>query len=125
MDNIKIILNDYFRAWNDAFVSKSEEEIRAFMSKNFIGHWAHSDIDVPMQYKYDYDIKNVLEQYGNANKSFEPTAITERQDGKQIIVLGRETNIINDIPYRAQCMLIWEKEDAKWKLLREYIELER
>ncbi|MDP5274257.1 nuclear transport factor 2 family protein [Chengkuizengella axinellae] len=125
MEEIKEIIDDYFRTWNDAFVSQSEEGIRAYMSKSFIGHWAHSDLDIPMQYRYDYNIQNVLEQYGNAKKSFEPSAITERKDGKQLIVVGRETNMINEKPYRAQCMLIWQKEDNEWKLLREYIELER
>jgi hypothetical protein len=39
--------------------------------------------------------------------------------------LGRETNVISGKPFAAQCMFIWRKEDKQWKLLREYIELER
>jgi hypothetical protein len=45
MEMIQDILNKYFIAWNEAFISKNGDKIKSFMSKNFIGYWAHSGID--------------------------------------------------------------------------------
>lgn len=95
------------------------------MSKSFVGYWAHSNIDQPDPYFYNYDLDSVLKQMDNAEKSFEAVSITKRRNGEEYLVLGRETNVINGEPYTAQCMFVWRKEDGNWKLLREYIELER
>ncbi|SEA00470.1 hypothetical protein SAMN05421743_102196 [Thalassobacillus cyri] len=51
--------------------------------------------------------------------------MTERNNGEEYLVLGREVNWINGDPYPAQCMFVWRKEGEEWKLVREYIELER
>ncbi|MFG6113738.1 nuclear transport factor 2 family protein [Halobacillus sp. MO56] len=126
MEKIEAVLKDYFQAWNEGFVSKSGKTIRKFMSRNFVGYWAHSNLEQPDQYKYDeYDLDAVLQQYGDAEKSFEAASITERHKGKEYLVLGREINRINGDPYPAQCMFVWRKEGGEWKLVREYIELER
>ena len=61
----------------------------------------------------------------NAEKSFETLSMTKRNNGNEILVLGRETNVISGVHYYAQCMFVWRKENNEWKLLREYIELER
>ena len=125
MDFVKDLLNSYFKAWNDGFVSKNSDGIRDYMSKSFVGYWAHSNLDKPDVYYYDYDLNSVLRQMDNAEKSFEAVSITKRNNENEILVLGRETNLINEVPYYAQCMFVWRKESNKWKLLREYIELER
>ncbi|WP_028784396.1 nuclear transport factor 2 family protein [Thalassobacillus devorans] len=125
MKKIEAVLKEYFQAWNDGFFSKNGEEIRTFMAKNFIGYWSHSGLDKPDQYSYDYDLDAVLQQYGDAQKSFESGSITARNNGKEYLVLGREINLINGDPYPAQCMFVWRKEGEEWKLVREYIELER
>ncbi|NHM32071.1 nuclear transport factor 2 family protein [Neobacillus terrae] len=125
MNFIKEVLNNYFKAWNDGFVTKNGEGIRNYMSESFVGYWAHSNLDKPDTYHYDYDLNSVLRQMDNAEKSFEGVSITERKNGNEILVLGRETNVINGAPYTAQCMFVWRKEGNEWKLLREYIELER
>lgn len=125
MDNIKEVLDGYFKSWNDGFKSKDGDGIRNHMSTKFNGYWAHSNLDKPDQYGYDYDINSALRQYGNAEKSFDIYSITERKNGDEFLVVGRETNMINGEPYRAQCIFIWTKEENEWKLLREYIELER
>ncbi|MEH7347156.1 DUF4440 domain-containing protein [Bacillus sp. JJ1532] len=125
MDNIKEVLDGYFTAWNDGLISKNGDGIRNYMSKNFVGYWAHSNIDKPDSYYYDYDLDSILKQMDNAKKSFETVSITERRNGEEYLVLGKETNLIKAEPYTAQCMLVWRKEDSEWKLLREYIELER
>jgi ketosteroid isomerase-like protein len=122
---IKEVLNRYFTSWNEGFKSKNGDEIRNHMSQNFVGYWAHSSIHQPEPYFYNYDLNNVLEQMNNAKKSFETYSIAERNSGNEVIVLGKETNVINGKPYAAQCMFVWRKEDNQWKLLREYIELER
>lgn len=125
MEEIKKVLEDYFHVWNIALESKDGNEIRSFMSKDFIGYWCHSGLNKPDQYGYEYDIDGVLQQYEQAEKSFEPYSLTERKNGEEYLILGREVNKINGEPFPAQCMFIWRKEDEKWKLIREYIELER
>lgn len=125
MENIKQILNDYFDAWNKGFISKNGEEIRNFMSKNFVGYWANSNIEKPDPYYYEYDLDSVLKQMDNAEKSFKYVSIIERKNGEEFLISGRETNTINGEHFTAQCMFVWRKEDNEWKLLREYIELER
>lgn len=125
MNLMKDLLNSYFKAWNDGLVSKNSDGIREFMSKSFVGYWAHSNLEKPDVYEYDYDLESVLRQMDNAEKSFEPMSITKRKDGNELLVLGRETNLINGVPYHAQCMFVWRKESNECKLLREYIELER
>ena len=112
-------------AWNEGFKSKNGDNIRNFMSESFVGYWAHSNIKQPDPYFYSYDLNTTLEQMNNAEKSFEIYSITERKNGNELIVFGRETNMISGEAFAAQCMFIWRKEDNQWKLLREYIELER
>src|SRR5690554_1635627 len=92
---IKEVLEAYFSAWNQAINSKDGKLIRNFMSQNFVGYWAHANIQQPEPYFYDYDLNGVLIDLNHAKKSFEIYSITERGNGNQIIVLGRETNVIN------------------------------
>ena len=125
MDNIQAVLDDYFKCWNEGFISKNGDKIRRYMSVKFVGYWAHSNIDKPEVYGYDYDLNSVLKQVDNAEKSFEILSITSRKNGCEFLILGRETNQINGEPFAAQCMFVWTKEGSQWKLLREYIELER
>jgi len=122
---IEEVIARYFKAWNQGFISKNGGGIREHMSKQFVGYWAHSSIDQPDPYYYDYDLDNVLTQMDHAEKSFEALSITERSKGNECLVIGKETNVISGVPYSAQCMFVWRKEDNEWKLLREYIELER
>lgn len=68
MNTIEEVLNDYFIAWNKGFISKNGDGIRAYMSKSFIGYWAHSNIDNPEPYYYDYDLDSVIRQMDNAEK---------------------------------------------------------
>ncbi|KQL34876.1 nuclear transport factor 2 family protein [Psychrobacillus sp. FJAT-21963] len=125
MEVIQKVIEEYFKSWNDGFKSKDGDGIRLFMSENFVGYWAHSNLDQPDRYDYNYDLNSVLEQYGNAEKSFVPVSVTERKNGEEFLIMGRETNRIDGKPYSAQCMFVWRKEKDNWKLLREYIELER
>ncbi|MFC0189496.1 DUF4440 domain-containing protein [Fictibacillus aquaticus] len=125
MKQIEEVLEDYFKSWNEGFISKNSDKIKSFMSDDFTGYWAHSDIERPDPYGYDYDLYAVLKQMDDAEKSFEILSITERKNGEEVIVFGRETNVIKGTPYAAQCMFVWRKENSEWKLLREYIELER
>jgi hypothetical protein len=125
LETIKNVVQDYFKKWNEAFVTKNPGGIRNYMSNDFVGYWAHSGIQEPDPYYYNYDLKSVLQQMDKAEKSFEVASIAERKNGEEMLVLGRETNVINGEPYTAQCMFVWRKEANEWKLLREYIELER
>ncbi|MCJ8007044.1 nuclear transport factor 2 family protein [Lederbergia wuyishanensis] len=122
---IEEVLVEYFKAWNKGFITKNGYEIRRFMSKQFVGFWAQSNIIQPDPYYHDYDLDGVLKQMDHAEKSFEAVSITERNNGEECLVLGKETNVISGLPYTAQCMFVWRKENNEWKLLREYIELER
>ncbi|WP_233711651.1 DUF4440 domain-containing protein [Lederbergia citrisecunda] len=106
---IEKVLDEYFEAWNKGFISKSGDEIRDFMSKQFVGYWAHSGVVQPDPYYYGYDLNGVLKQMDQAEKSFEAVSITERKNGEECLVLGKETNVINGVPYTAQCMFVWRK----------------
>ncbi|WP_026691071.1 nuclear transport factor 2 family protein [Alteribacter aurantiacus] len=125
MENIQHAIDGYFTAWNEAFKSKDADLIRNYMSKEFIGYWAHSGLKEPDSYGYEYDLEAVLKQMGDAEKSFEPQSTTKRKNGQEYLVLGRETSLINGEEYSAQCMFVWRKENGDWRLIREYIELER
>lgn len=122
---IEKLLEDYFNSWNEGFISKNGDGIRCFMSKDFIGYWGHSGLEKPQEYGYDYELDSVLVNEGNAHKSFELLSVTERRNKTEIIVFGREINTVNGQVFPAQCLFIWRKEETGWKLLREYIELER
>lgn len=125
MKSFDCVLDAYFQCWNNAFVSKDDEEIRQFMSENFVGYWAHSNLNQPDQYDYTYDINGVLKQYDNVEKSFKPASISVRKEGEEFLVIGTEKALINGITQLAKCMFVWRKENNEWKLLREYIELEK
>ncbi|MGV2619589.1 UNVERIFIED_CONTAM: DUF4440 domain-containing protein [Halobacillus marinus] len=125
MEKIEKVLDAYFSAWNEGFATKEAAGIRAFMSKDFVGYWSRSDILQPDPYFYDYDLEAVLKQMDEAEKTFEIASIGERKDGQEKIVLGRETNVIQGTAFSAQCMFVWRKEADDWKLVKEYIELER
>lgn len=125
MEHIKGVLKDYFKCWDKAFISKDGEKIKSYMSKDFKGYWAHSGLEEPDQYDYNYDLNGVLQQYDKAEKSFEPASISIRKNGEQFVVIGTETALINGEAFSATCMFVWRKEEDKWKLLREYIELEK
>jgi hypothetical protein len=125
MNHFNEVLNNYFHTWNQGFATKNETPIKEMMSSDFKGYWSHSGMNEALIYDYHYDIKEVLMNYDDAQKSFETLSVTERQDGEQIIVTGQETSIINNVPHKARCMFIWKRENDNWKLLREYIELER
>ena len=122
---IERVLDDYFSSWNEGFISKSGDGIRRFMSKDFTGYWGHSKLEKPMEYYYDYNLEEVLVNEGNASKSFEILSVKERGFGHEMVIFGREVNTISGESFPAQCMFIWRKEQGDWKLLREYIELER
>ncbi|MGG0719595.1 hypothetical protein ABE096_18715 [Robertmurraya massiliosenegalensis] len=81
------------------------------MSKDFVGYWAHSKIKKTDPYFFDYDLHSVLQQMDQAKKSFEAVSITERNNGNEYLVLGRETNLVNGEPYSAQCMFVWRREE--------------
>ncbi|ANC77495.1 DUF4440 domain-containing protein [Fictibacillus phosphorivorans] len=125
MKAIQKVLTNYFQAWNKGFISKDGDHIKTFMSERFVGYWAHSEVTQPDPYFYDYDLNSVLKQMDHAEKTFEVRSLTERDEGREVIVVGKETNTINGKPFTAQCMFVWRKEKDEWKLLREYIELER
>ncbi|WP_417900432.1 nuclear transport factor 2 family protein [Bacillus haimaensis] len=125
MLSIKDVVDNYFCAWDRAFITKDPSEIKRFMSVKFVGYWAHSGLERPEQYDYHYDLVSVLKQYQDAKKNFEIESISSRKNGQEYIVMGRETAEISGAEYPAKCMFIWREENHEWKLIREYIELER
>ncbi|WP_245835797.1 hypothetical protein [Virgibacillus ndiopensis] len=56
MNTIQETIKNYFDAWNEAFTSKNADNIRSFMSNKFTGYWAHSTIEKPDEYGYNYDL---------------------------------------------------------------------
>lgn len=125
MEQLQNFLDTYFEAWNRAFHTKNGDEIRSLMSKDFIGYWAHSGLVKPDQYDYSYDLDGVVSQYEEAHKSFDIESYSTRKNGEEYVVLGTEKNVVNGEPHPAKCMFIIRKEQDGWKLLREYIELEK
>lgn len=125
MEEIMKVIIDYFEAWTEASKRKDATKIRELMSRDFQGYWSHAGLTKPDNYGYNYDIEGVLVHEGPFEKKFEVQSLVERHQGNQYIAMGRETNIINGQAHYAQCMFIWRKEQGEWKLLREYIELEK
>ncbi|GGA89735.1 DUF4440 domain-containing protein [Ornithinibacillus halotolerans] len=122
---IEEILKEYYQSWNDGFKTKDDSKIRSFMSSSFTGYWAFSDIEKPEVYDYHYDIINVLNQYdGNTIKEFNVISKIERKEGKNFLIIGTETSKITGAIHSAKCMYVWRLENDKWKLVREYIEME-
>ncbi|MCA1319360.1 nuclear transport factor 2 family protein [Bacillus tianshenii] len=122
---IKDVVEEYFSAWDRAFITKDPSEIKSFMSEKFVGYWAHSGLDRPQEYDYHYDLVSVLNQYQDATKNFKVESISPRKNGQEYIVMGCETAVISGAEYPAKCIFIWREENHEWKLIREYIELER
>lgn len=50
---MQAVLEGYFQAWNDGFSSKSVNEIKQYMSKDFIGYWAHGNLEKSDVYDYN------------------------------------------------------------------------
>ncbi|MGM0835382.1 MAG: DUF4440 domain-containing protein [Bacillota bacterium] len=125
MMSIEEVVDNYFRAWDKAFITKDSSEIKSFMSEKFVGYWAHSGLDKPEQYDYHFDLVSLLNQYKDATKNFVIGSISSRKKGQEYIVMGSEAAVISGAEYPAKCMFIWREENDEWKLIREYIELER
>ncbi|WP_096271873.1 DUF4440 domain-containing protein [Paucisalibacillus globulus] len=125
MKNIEEVLTEYYNSWTDGFKTKTDVEIKYFMSKKFTGYWAFSGIEKPEEYDYDYDIVSVLEQYDEfTHKEFEVLSTTIRKNGKNYLIFGTESSTIQGQTHRAKCLYTWELESGEWKLVREYIEME-
>ncbi|WLD94722.1 DUF4440 domain-containing protein [Alkalihalobacillus sp. AL-G] len=125
MNGIDSVLDSYFDAWNRAFQSKNDTEIRAFLSKEFKGHFGRSEMTEAYTYDADYEIVPILNMYTTAEKSFEVLSSAKRNSDREIVVIGNEQNLIDGELSKAKSMMIWRNENNEWKLLREYIELEK
>lgn len=64
---------------------------------------------------------SVIKQFDDPRKSFVPESITERNEANDVLVFGTETNEIDGVPHTAKCMFVWQSEDGKWVLVREYM----
>ncbi|WP_029191092.1 hypothetical protein [Ornithinibacillus scapharcae] len=125
MKNFEEVLGDYYKAWNQGFKTKDPTNIKEFMSKDFTGYWAFSGIAKPEIYDYHYDITTVLNQYDeNTNKDYEIISTTKRNSEENYLIFGTETSMISGQPHYAKIMYVWAIENGKWKLIREYIEME-
>ncbi|WP_367037381.1 hypothetical protein [Rossellomorea marisflavi] len=118
------VVEDYFVEWSKGYASKRSEGIRAFFSKSFTGYWAKAGLESIEPYGHNYGLDDVLRQIDRGEKQFHLTSLVERGGG-EVLLTGRETNMIQGKAYSAQCLLVWRLEDDGWKLLREHIELER
>lgn len=125
LEKLKKQLDAYFQGWNEGCKKQDGEIIRSFLSNDFVGYWAHSSILEPTPYFYSYDLQAVVEQMVGAKKTFTIYSMVPRKNETEWIVVGQEICQIQGQEHPAQCMLIWRNEQNEWKLLREYIELEK
>lgn len=124
MHAIESTIKSYYYSWNLGFKTKDDSEIRSYLSSDFVGYWSQSGMSEPFSYDNKLDLASSLKEMGNGKKSYKHFYISERNNGKEVITIGIESNIIDNKEHKAQSMLVWRKESGEWKLLREYIELE-
>ena len=117
-------LNEYFAKWNEGFITFDPVPIKDFYHEEFLGFWGNSQLTVPEQYGKDYDLEVILRDMQGAVKTFKTLHYSER--GKnEIAVIGIEVALFEGNQYPAQTMYIWRNTETGWKIMREYIELER
>ena len=117
-------LNEYFAKWNEGFINFEPAPIKDFYHDEFIGFWGNSQLTVPEQYSKDYDLEVVLRSMPGAVKKFNTLHYSERGEN-EIAIIGIEIALFEGNHYPAQTMYIWRNTENGWKIMREYIELER
>jgi len=117
-------LTQYFSEWNKGFQTFNATAIKRFYHNDFIGFWGNSKLNIPDQYGKDYDIEEVLRDMPGAIKTFAPLHYSHRSDN-EVAVIGVLSAEYEGNHYPSQCLYILRNTDDGWKILREYIELER
>ena len=120
----KLALDLYFSKWNEGFKTFDAAPIKTFYHDDFIGFWGNSQLTVPDQYGRDYDVEQVLRGMPGAVKTFTPLHSSRRSDN-EVAVIGVLSAAYEGNHYPSQCLYILRNTDDGWKILREYIELER
>ena len=120
----KKALDLYFSKWNEGFLTFDASPIKDFYHKDFIGFWGHSKLLVPDQYNKEYDVEEVLRGMPGAVKTFTPLHYSQRADN-EVSVIGVLSATFEGKDYPSQCLYILRNTNDGWKILREYIELER
>lgn len=117
-------LDMYFSKWNEGFQTFDAAPIKAFYHDDFVGFWGHSQLLVPDQYGREYDVEEVLRGMPGAIKTFTPLHHSPRAEN-EIAVIGVLSAAFEGKEYPSQCIYILRNTNKGWKILREYIELER
>ena len=117
-------LHQYVEKWNEGFQTFDAAPIKAFYHDEFVGYWGNSKLVVPDQYDKHYDLEQTLRGMPGAVKEFNILHSAKRADN-EVAVIGTWTAHFDGQNYPSQCIYIWRHTESGWKLLREYIELER
>ena len=117
-------MDTYFGKWNEGFQTFDATPIKAFYHEDFIGFWGNSQLNVPDQYGRDYDVEAVLRDMPGAVKTFTPLHFSRRTEN-EVAVIGILSASFKGKEYPSQCLYILRHTEDGWKILREYIELER
>lgn len=117
-------LDMYFSRWNEGFQTFDVAPIKAFYHEDFNGFWGNSQLLIPDQYGKDYDVEEVLRGMPGAVKMFTPLHFSNRAEN-EVAVIGVLTATFEGKKYPSQCLYILRHTAGGWKILREYIELER
>lgn len=110
--------------WNEGFQTLDASPIKSFYHDDFIGFWGNSQLTVPDQYRKDYDVEEVLLSMPGAIKTFTALHFSNRSEN-EVAVIGVLSAEYKGNHYPSQCLYILRKMNDGWKILREYIELER
>lgn len=115
-------LEAYLIAWNRFMDEGRDEDVRAFFLNSFRGFWSAAGMDHPETYGRDYDMESVRDRLKGSKFRIEQPRILMRKGGSEAVLSGVEYVTHGANVHAAHVMMVWRKEEGKWKLLREYVE---
>lgn len=116
--------NLYFSKWNEGFKTFDAAPIKMFYHEDFVGYWGNSKLTIPDQYDRNYNVEEVLQGMPGAIKTFTTLHSSHRAED-EVSVLGILTASYEGQEYPSHCLYILRKTNNHWKILREYIEIDR
>ncbi len=116
--------NLYFSKWNEGFITFNAAPIRTFYHDEFVGFWGNSQLTIPDHYDRYYNVEDVLRGMPGAVKTFSTLHFTNRSEN-EVSILGILTATYEGQDYPSNCLYILRNTDNGWKILREYIEIDR
>lgn len=116
-------LDVYFSKWNEGFKTFESGPIKSFYHDDFVGFWGNSKLSIPDQYGRDYDVEAVLKGMPGAVKTFNILHHAQRAEN-EVVVTGVLSAAYEGRIYPSQCLYVLRFCEDRWKIMREYIEIE-